>query len=150
MYLYTVFSEINAHLEISALQKQWFFKGGSTQNRWLLMGDFPKEGVNKTDGVWWMIFQRGEYMKPMGFDGWFSKGGSTQNRWLLMGDFPREEYTKPMAFDGLWNLLLMLLKIKHPGRLFRQIRYVWYISVLVFSFVKEVTLKRRWKLQPNK
>ena len=20
-------------------------------------------------------FQRGEYMKPMGFDGWFSKGG---------------------------------------------------------------------------
>ena len=32
-----------------------------------------------------VIFQRGEYRKPMGFDGWFFKGGSTQNRWLLMG-----------------------------------------------------------------
>ena len=27
-----------------------------------------------------VIFQRGEYTKPMGFDGWFFKGGSTQNR----------------------------------------------------------------------
>ena len=33
-----VFPEINAHPEISARQNQWFFKGGSTQNRWLLMG----------------------------------------------------------------------------------------------------------------
>ena len=32
-----------------------------------------------------VIFQRGEYTKPMAFDGWFFKGGSTQNRWLLMG-----------------------------------------------------------------
>ena len=32
-----------------------------------------------------VIFQRGEYTKPMGFDGWFFKGGSTQNRWGLMG-----------------------------------------------------------------
>ena len=32
-----------------------------------------------------VVFQRGEYMKPMGFDGWFFKGGSTQ---------------KPMGFDG--------------------------------------------------
>ena len=30
-----------------------------------------------------MIFQKGEYTKPMGFDGWFLKGGSTQNRWDL-------------------------------------------------------------------
>ena len=37
--------------EISAHQKQWFFKGGSTQNPWLLMGDFSKGGVHKTDGV---------------------------------------------------------------------------------------------------
>ena len=28
------------------------FKGGSTQNRWLLMGDFSKGGVHKTDGFW--------------------------------------------------------------------------------------------------
>ena len=48
----TVFTEINAHSEISAHQKQWFFKGGSTQNRWGLMGDFSKGGVHKTDGVW--------------------------------------------------------------------------------------------------
>ena len=52
----------NAHPEISAHQKQWFFKGGSTQNRWLLMGDFSKGG---------------EYTKPMALGGWFFKGGST-------------------------------------------------------------------------
>ena len=35
----TIFPEINAHPEISAHQKEWFFKGGgSTQNRWALMG----------------------------------------------------------------------------------------------------------------
>ena len=78
--------------EISAHQKQWFSKGGG--------------GVHKTDGFWWMIFHRGEYIKPMGFDGWFFKGGSTQNRWLLM-DF---------------ECLLLLLKIRRPGRLFWQIR----------------------------
>ena len=50
-----------------------FFKGGSTQNRWALMGDFSKGGVHKTDGLWWMIF----------------KGGSTQNRWgwMSFGNF---------------------------------------------------------------
>ena len=63
----------------------WFFRGGSTQNRWGLMGDFPEGGVHKTDGFWWVIFQRGEYTKPMGFDGWVFKGGSTQNQWGLMG-----------------------------------------------------------------
>ena len=50
------FAEINAHPEIDAHQKQWVFKGGSTQNRWLLVGDFSKGG-----------------------------GGSTQNRWVWMG-----------------------------------------------------------------
>ena len=44
-------------------------KGGSTQNRWLVMGDFSQGGVHKTDGVRWVIFQR----------------GSTQNRRVLMG-----------------------------------------------------------------
>ena len=67
--LSTVFAEINAHPEISAHQKQWFFKGGSTQNRWALMGDFSKGGVHKTDEFWWVIFQRGEYTKPMDSDG---------------------------------------------------------------------------------
>ena len=33
----------------------WFFKGGSTQNRWLLMGDFSKGGVHKTNGFWWVL-----------------------------------------------------------------------------------------------
>ena len=47
------------------------------------MGDFAKGGVHKTDGFWWVIFPRGEYTKPMAFDGWFCQGGSTQNRWLL-------------------------------------------------------------------
>ena len=94
----------------------WFFKGGSTQNRWVVMGDFSKGGVHKTDGLWWVIFQRGEYTKPMGCDGWFFKGGSTQNRWVVMGDFSkggvhktdglwwvifqRGEYIKPMGCDG--------------------------------------------------
>ena len=62
---------------------RWFFKGESTQNRWILMGDFSK----------------GEYTKPMAFDGWFFKGGSTQNRWILMGDFSKGGVHKT---DGLW------------------------------------------------
>ena len=66
---------------------------------------FQRGGVHKTDGFWWVSFQRGEYTKPMGFDGWLSKEGSTQNRWLL-------------------EFFLLLLKIKRSGRLFRQIRYV--------------------------
>ena len=90
--LCTVFAEISAH------QKQWFFKGGSTQNRWPLMGDFWKGGVHKTDGFCWMIFERGEYTKPMTFDGWFFKGGvhKTDGFWWVI--FQRGEYTKPMAF----------------------------------------------------
>ena len=63
---YTVLAKINAH------QKQWFFKGGSTQNRWVLMDDFSQGRVHKTDGVWWVIFHRGEYTKPMGFDGFWN------------------------------------------------------------------------------
>ena len=43
-------SEINDHPEISAHQKTAIFKGGSTQNRWVVMGDFSKGGVHKTDG----------------------------------------------------------------------------------------------------
>ena len=46
-----------------------FFKGESTQNRWVLMDDFSKGGVHETDGFWWVIFQRGEYTKSMAFDG---------------------------------------------------------------------------------
>ena len=41
--------------EISVHQKHWFFKGGSTQNRWLLMGDFSKGGVHKTVGYGWVL-----------------------------------------------------------------------------------------------
>ena len=62
----TILAEINAHPEIIAHQKQWFFKGGSTWNRWALMGDFSKGGVHETDGVPGWFFQRGEYTKPMG------------------------------------------------------------------------------------
>ena len=78
---------------LSAHQQQWFFPGGSTQNRWILMGDFSKGGVHKTDGFWWGIFQRGEY-------------------------------TKPMAFDGFWNVFLLLLNVKRPGRLFQKIQWL--------------------------
>ena len=57
-----------------------------------------------------LIFQRGEYTKPMGFDGWFFEGGSTQNWWALMSS----------------GVLFLLLKIKRPGRLFWQIRYLLF------------------------
>ena len=77
-------------------------KGGSTQNRWLLMGDFSKGGVHEIDGLWWVIFQRGKY-------------------------------TKPMAFDGFEMFFLLLLKIKRPGRLFRQIRYSSISTFSIFS-----------------
>ena len=56
------------------------------------MSDFSKGGVHKTDGVWWAIFQRGEYTKPMGFDGWLSKGGSTQNRWTVYSPPPLKNH----------------------------------------------------------
>ena len=55
----------------------------------------------------------------MGFDGWFFKGGSTQNRWL---------------FGGVWNVFLLLLKIKRPGRLFRQARYVYFFAYIFLIF----------------
>ena len=121
-FLIIVFVKINAHPEISAHQKQWFFKGGSTQNRWLFMGDFSKGGVHETDGFLWVDFSQGDYIKPMGFDGWFFKGGSTQNRWVLVGDSSKGGVHKT---DGLWwglECFLLLLKIKRSGRLFRQIR----------------------------
>ena len=55
---------------------------------------------------------------------WFSKGGSTWNRWAFDGwCFQRGEYTKPMEFWWVVECFLLLLKIKRPGRLFRQIRY---------------------------
>ena len=50
----------------------------------------------------WVIFQRGEYIKPMAFDGWFFKGGSTWNRWLLVGDFSKGGVHKT---DRLWWVL---------------------------------------------
>ena len=78
----------------------WFFKGGSTQNRWILVGDFSKGGVHKTNEFWWVIFQRGEYTKPMNFGGWFFKAGSTQNRWL---------------FDGFWNVFYGFQKLSARG-----------------------------------
>ena len=90
-----------------------FLKGGGVQKTdGLLMGDFSKGGVHKTDGL-----LMGDFLKGGGstenrwaFDGWFFKGGSTQNRW---------------AFGGFWNVCLLLLKIKCPGRLFWQIRYIF-------------------------
>ena len=96
----TVFAEINAHPEISAHQKQWFFKGVSTQNRWVLMDDFSKGGVHKTDGFWWVIFQRGEYTKPMGFHWWVFKGGvhETDGLWWVVKFFYCFEDWAPGAF----------------------------------------------------
>ena len=52
---------------------------------WLLMGDFSKGGVHKTDGLWWVMFSKGGVHKTDGF--W----------WVI---FQRGEYTKPMGFDG--------------------------------------------------
>ena len=57
---HTVFSEISAH------QIQWFFKGGSTWNRWVLMGDFSKGGVHKTDGLLMGDFSKGGVHKTDG------------------------------------------------------------------------------------
>ena len=76
-----------------------------------------------------VIFQGGEYTKPMGCDGWFFEGGRGVHRmdgfwWVI---FQRGEYTKPMGFDGFWwvlEIFLLLLKIKRSGRLFWQTRYV--------------------------
>ena len=48
-----------------------------------------------------VIFQRGEYTKPMSFDGWFFQRGEytkTDGFWWV--SFQRGEYTKPKSFDG--------------------------------------------------
>ena len=90
-------------------------------------------------GFWWVIFQRGEYTKPMGFNEWFFKGGVHKTNGLWWVSFQRGEYTKLMAFwwvsfqrggvhktDGFWwvfGMFLLLLKNKRPGCLFRQIRW---------------------------
>ena len=36
------------------------------------MDDFSKGGVHETDGFQLVIFQRGEYTKPMAFDGFWN------------------------------------------------------------------------------
>ena len=64
---------------------------------------FQRGEYTKPKGFWWVIFQRGEYTRPKGF--W----------WVI---FQRGEYIKPMSSDGFWKYFLLLLKIKHPGRLF--------------------------------
>ena len=47
-----------------------------------------------------VIFQRGEYTKPMGF-------------WWV--SFQRGEYPKPMAFDGFWNFFYCFEKLSTRG-----------------------------------
>ena len=95
-----------------------------------------------------VIFQRGEYTKPKGFDGWFLKGGSTWNRWLLMGDFSkggvhktgglgwvifqRGDYTKPMGFG--WVLEIVLKKLNARGVYFGKYGVCRRKSVIVCSF----------------
>ena len=54
---------------------------------------FQRGEYTKPMGFWWVIFQRGEYTKPMSFDGWFFKGGGG--------------YTKPMGF---WRVFEGFLK----------------------------------------
>ena len=98
---YTVLSQINAHPEINAIRNKR-----------------PPKTV---------IFQRGEYTKPMAFNGWFFKGGSTQNRWALMGDFSKGGVHKIDGFswvifqrgkyktDGFWNVFLLFQKLSPLG-----------------------------------
>ena len=61
-----------------------------------------------------------------------------------------------MGFDGFWNFFLLLLKIKRPGRLFRQIRYfgLWNIfsivMVLTFHFhISDMKNAWKWKITPR-
>ena len=49
-----------------------------------------------------VIFQRGEYTKPMGFDGDFSKGGVHKTDGVLLGDFPKGGVHKT---DEFWWVL---------------------------------------------
>ena len=46
--------------------------------------------------------------------------------------FLRGEYTKPMAFDGLWNVFLLLLKIEHPGV------FIWAKTVCTVFFTLDM------------
>ena len=85
-------------------RRPWMFlyRWASTAS-WTLYMNFKKELIyricrnNRPPKT--VIFQRGEYTKPMAFDGWFFKGGSTWNRWDWMGDFSKGGVHKT---DGLW------------------------------------------------
>ena len=44
-----------------------------------------------------------------------------------------------MGFDGFWNVFLLLLKIERPGRLFRQIRYVYNCVFFMLSLSEQET-----------
>ena len=83
-YKHIVFAQINAHPEISAHQKN---------------SDFSKRGAHKTNGLWWVIFQRG--------------GGGTQNQWVMMGDFSKGGGVHKT--DGFWKSFLLPLKLSARG-----------------------------------
>ena len=129
----TVFAEISASPRKKRPPKTVIFQRGSTWNRWGLMGDFSKEGVHETDGVWWVIFQRGEYIKPNGF-------------WWV--SFQRGEYIKPngvswviqmlTTYGGRWNVSIgfrlhvelmkldlhdvLIVAVLHDGQNFREVK----------------------------
>ena len=83
----------------------------------------------------------------------FFQGGSTQNQWALMGDFSKGGVHKT---DRSWWVLeknLSLLKIKRPGRLFRQTRWIqnrfllWsFYSLKFLSLIRFVTFREKFFL----
>ena len=117
----------------------WFFKGGSTQNRWVLMNDFSKGGVHKTDDLWWVIFQR---------------GGGTQNRWVLMGfeiNFflllklsARGVYFGKYGTYFVWHITLQGKGVMETFWLTPSPTLVCYPSPVVndFSYMRRTTIRR--------
>ena len=138
---HTIFAEISAHPEISAHQTQWFFKGGSTQNRWALKGDFSKGGVHETDGFWLMIFQReGECIKPMA--AWLKDTGTDG-----LGPRPLPIFTRPChrtLFFGMgWTWMvgsrgispqLNLIAIRPQNLKFNATLLIWCPINVVLHF----------------
>ena len=90
-----------------------------------------------------VIFQRGKYTKPMGFDGWFFKGGSTQNRWALMGDFSKGEVHKTEKSPIKAHRFCVLPPLKnHPSK---PIGFVYFPLWWAFDgwFFKEGSTQNR-------
>ena len=82
------------------------------------MGDFSKGGVHETDSFWGMIFQRGEYTKPMAFDGFWNLFHCSEKLGAQGVYFGR--YGKCLLFFIFYSLFIFKLKVNVYSRSWKE------------------------------